>query len=180
MQIRERGTPGASPGFDDPLGLLAACHDRIMAHCATLVRLENHVRVRGFDAEACIASERVIQYFAEAGRWHHEDEERDLVPLLKLHADEALSSLLVRLMAEHRTLEAAYAPLHEALVARDLRLTAEPYVSLMRAHVAAENVEVLPVARVLLAPEEVAQLGAAMASRRGVRQGARGRLRDGG
>ncbi len=173
MQIREWGTPGAGPGFDDPLGLLAACHDRIMAHCATLVRLEGHARARGFDAEACTASERVMQYFAKAGRWHHEDEEQDLVPRLKVHADEALLLLLVRLMAEHRALEAAYAPLHKALVARDPELRVGPYVSLMRAHVAAENAEVLPVARALLTPEEIAQLGAAMARRRGVRQGAR-------
>lgn len=173
MDIRERASTGAAPGFDDPLGLLAACHDRIVAHCATLVRLEDHVRIRGFDAEACAAAERVRHYFAQAGRWHHEDEEQDLVPLLKVHADQALLSLLMRLMAEHRDLEAAYAPLHEALVARDPGLRVEPYVSLMRAHVAAENAEVLPVARTLLAPEEIAQLGAAMASRRGVRQGAR-------
>ncbi len=171
MRISERTSAGAGPGFDDPLGLLAACHDRIVGHCATLIRLQDHVRARGFDAEARTASERVVRYFAEAGRWHHEDEEQDLVPLLTPHADEALMAVLARLMAEHRVLEAAYAPLHEALATRDpdLRdLRVEPYVRLMRAHVAAENLQVLPIARHLLLPEEIKRLGAAMARRRRV------------
>ncbi len=171
MQIRELGAAG-SPGFDDPVGLLAACHDRILAHCTTLIRLQEHVRVRGFDIEARMTAERVDHYFAQAGRWHHEDEERDLVPLLKGHADQALSALLETLMGEHRALEAAYAPLHEAFSADAPGLPGglevEAYVDLMRAHVAVENAEVLPRARALLAPHEVAQLGAAMARRRGV------------
>lgn len=171
MRIQELGGVGG-PGFDDPLGLLAACHDRILAHCATLIRLREHVRLRGFDSEARTTAERVDHYFAQAGRWHHEDEERDLVPLLKGHADQALAALLERLMGEHRALEAAYAPLHEALAARASGrrpgLEVEAYVGLMRAHVAVENAEVLPRARALLAPREIAQLGAAMARRRGV------------
>lgn len=171
MRISERTSAGPGPGFDDPLGLLAACHERIVAHCATLVRLQDHVHRRGFDTEARTASERVLHYFAEAGRWHHEDEEQDLVPLLKPHADTALVSLLERLMAEHRILEAAYAPLEAALTVRDpnlQELRVEPYVSLMRAHVAAEDAQVLPVARDLLLPEEIKRLGAAMARRRRV------------
>ena len=171
MRIGEKGERGA-PGFDDPLGLLAACHERIEGHCATLVRLKTHVRARGGDLNAQMAAERVWGYFAQAGRWHHEDEERDLVPLLKGHADQALSALLETLMGEHRALEAAYAPLHEAFSADAPGLPGglevEAYVDLMRAHVAVENAEVLPRARALLAPHEVAQLGAAMARRRGV------------
>ena len=171
MRIGEKGERGA-PGFEDPIGLLASCHERIEGHCATLERLKAHVRVHGGDREAREAAARVFQYFAQAGRWHHEDEERDLAPLLERHGDPALSAVVARLMAEHRDLERAYAPIERALQslpASPGELPIEPYVSLIRAHIAAENTQLLPRARAVLGPSEVAALGRAMAARRGVR-----------
>ena len=170
MRINERGERGA-PGFDDPLGLLAACHERIEGHCATLVRLAAHARLHGGDREAQVAAARVHDYFAQAGRWHHEDEERDLAPLLERHGDQALTALMTRLMTEHRALDRAYAllePVLRALPAAPGDVPIEPYVSLMRAHMAAENTMLLPRARALLAPSEITALGRAMAARRGV------------
>ncbi|WP_297375743.1 hemerythrin domain-containing protein [Acidiferrobacter sp.] len=171
MRISEKGERGA-PGFDDPLGLLHACHERIEGHCATLVRLAAHVRIHGGDREAQAAAGRVHHYFAQAGRWHHEDEERDLAPLLQRHADSAWSAVVARLMSEHRALERAYAPLEPLLRALPMvpaDLPIEPYVSLMRAHMAAENTVLLPRARAVLEASEIAALGRAMAARRGVR-----------
>ena len=171
MRIGERGDRGA-PGFDDPLGLLAACHERIEGHCATLVRLAAHARLYGGDSEAQVAAARVHHYFAQAGQWHHEDEERDLAPLLERHGDQALTALMTRLMTEHRALERAYAPLEpvlRALPAAPGDVPIEPYVSLMRAHMAAENTMLLPRARAVLGPPELAALGRAMAARRGVK-----------
>ncbi|HUW99055.1 MAG TPA: hemerythrin domain-containing protein [Acidiferrobacter sp.] len=173
MRIAERGEGVGGPGFDDPLGLLAACHERITDHCETLGRLRAHVQAHGFDDDAQVAAGRLQHYFAEAGRWHHEDEEQDLAPLFYRHAEGAQRTVFARLMAEHRALEAAYAPLAEALRALDPRphdLPIEPYVTLIRAHIAAENAHILPAARALLGPDEIKQLGQAMAARRGVRQ----------
>ena len=170
MRIGEKGERGA-PGFDDPLGLLASCHERIEGHCATLGRLKAHVRVHGGDHEAQRAAERILGYFAQAGRWHHEDEERDLAPLLERHGDRELAALMTRLMVEHRELERAYAPLERllrALPGRPADLLIEPYVSLIRAHMEAEDTLILPRARALLDPSEIAALGQAMAARRGV------------
>ena len=170
MRIGEKGERGA-PGFDDPLGLLAACHERIEGLCATLVRLKTHVRARGGDLNAQMAAERVWGYFAQAGRWHHEDEEHDLAPLLERVGDGELTTTMARLMAEHRDLERAYAPLERmlrALPAVPADLPIEPYVSLMRAHMEAENTVILPRARAVLAPSDLAALGRAMAARRGV------------
>ncbi len=153
------------------MGLLAACHDRIEGHCATLVRLKAYVRVHGGDRDARLAAERVWGYFAQAGRWHHEDEERDLAPLLEREGDGALAAAMARLMAEHRDLERAYAPLEpilRALPAAPIDLPVEPYVSRMRAHMEAENTVILPRARALLGAPEIAALGRAMAVRRGV------------
>lgn len=170
MRIGEKGEAGA-PGFDDPLGLLMSCHERIEGHCATLVRLKAHVRVHGGDHDARLAAERVVGYFAQAGRWHHEDEERDLAPLLERRGERALVATMARLMAEHRDLERAYAPLERllrALPVAPVDLPIEPYVGRMRAHMEAENTLILPRARALLDPSEIAVLGRAMAARRGV------------
>ncbi len=171
MQIGEKGAQGA-PGFDDPLGLLVACHERIEGHCATLVRLKAYVCVHGGDRDAQLAAERVWGYFAQAGRWHHEDEERDLAPLLERQGDRVLATAMAHLMAQHRDLERAYAPLErilQALPATPTELPVEPYVGLMRAHMEAENTVILPRARALLGAPEIAALGRAMAARRAVR-----------
>ncbi len=171
MQIGEKGTQVA-PGFDDPLGLLAACHERIAGHCAALTRLAAHVRAHGGDREAREAASRIYHYFAQAGRLHHQDEEQDLVPLVARHDDTVLSANATRLMAEHRVLERAYAPLEAllgALPAGPCELPIEPYVGLMRAHMAIENAWLFPRARELLKPQEIAALGRAMAARRGVK-----------
>ena len=171
IRITEKGEVAGGPGFDDPLGLLAACHERIEGHCVTLLRLREHVRMHGFDANAQAAAGRVHHYFAEAGRWHHEDEEQDLAPLFNRHAKDTLRAVFARLMAEHKALEAAYAPLAQALVALDPKphdLPVEPYVTLIRAHIVAENSQILPAARSLLGPAEIERLGQAMAARRGV------------
>lgn len=171
MRISERENGVQAPGFDDPLGLLAACHLRIESQCRALLRIEAHVRSRGWDGEAEAAAGRVHRYFTEAGHWHHEDEEEDLVPLLNRKGDATLRATVAELMAAHRDLEEAYQPLARGLVGPSgtlEELPVEPFVSLMRDHIAAEDAWILPQARVLLTPPEIAQLGAAMARRRGV------------
>ncbi len=165
-----------APGFEDPLGLLAACHERIAGHCVTLVRLAAHVRVHGGDREAQVAARRVYDYFAEAGRWHHEDEERDLAPLLERYGDAGVRAAMARLMAEHRVLAEAYAPLAQALsllAPAPTELPIEPYVGLMQAHLAAENREILPRAATLLPTSAITALGEAMAARRRLSRPAR-------
>ena len=37
--MTHNGLPEQLPGFDDPLGLLRACHDRMLAHCELLESL---------------------------------------------------------------------------------------------------------------------------------------------
>ena len=45
------GEPGA-PSFDDPLGMLRACHGRIERQLLTLGRLVRHLPEHGADADA--------------------------------------------------------------------------------------------------------------------------------
>jgi len=52
--------PKPAPGFDDPLGLLRACHERILGHCDTLERLESHLRQHGADQDAQEARQSIL------------------------------------------------------------------------------------------------------------------------
>ncbi|MHB1565533.1 MAG: hemerythrin domain-containing protein [Acidiferrobacter sp.] len=172
VQISDR-SDGVVPSFDDPLGLLAACHDRINGHCAMLLQLRGYLGTYGCDQTAQQAAEQVRRYFAQAGRWHHEDEEVDLGPLLAGHGDAHFVTTMADVLAEHHVLDSAYEPLAIALRAVCAGgfvgdLPVEPFVSLTRRHILIEEESVLRPARWLLSPAEISRLGAAMAARRGV------------
>lgn len=183
IEIRERRDAVAA-GFDDPLALLAACHDRISGHCTTLLMLREHLGTHGCDSAAQQAAARVFHYFAQAGRWHHEDEEIDLQPLLAQHGDTQLLVVMAHVFAEHHDINRAYEPLAAALQAVSTgdyggELPVEPFVSLTRRHIAIEEERVLRPAHRLLLPDEMDRLGRAMAARRGVSPaGPSGALRD--
>ncbi len=68
------------PSFDEPLEMLAACHERIEAQLRTLERLGPHLEKHGCDAEAKAAAQAVLRYFDTAGRLHHQDEDDDQRP----------------------------------------------------------------------------------------------------
>ncbi|MFN2348559.1 MAG: hemerythrin domain-containing protein [Thioalkalivibrio sp.] len=167
-----------APGFDDPLALLRACHSRIQERLDTLERLPGHLSRVGADPEARHAAERILDYFDRAAPHHHADEDSDLFPLLLAgHGrpgwDNRLPRWLERLAGEHPKLEAGWARLRPALQAvaegdSGARPRATEWIAATRDHLALEEENVLPLALRLLSPEELHQLGAAMAKRRKV------------
>lgn len=175
------GLESAAAGFDEPLALLAGCHDRIERRCILLVRLADHVATRGADADAARAAAGLMRYFSDAGVKHHEDEEQDLFPMLLAAAPAgelvAVQRLLDDLAADHRAMAAAWAEVEprlasvaaggDAALPRDL---AERFDALYADHIAREEAELLPLARRLLDPAALERLGNAMAARRGVRR----------
>jgi hemerythrin-like domain-containing protein len=174
--------PGqTAPGFDDPLGLLRACHERITERLDILERLPGHLSANGPDAGARSAAQRILQYFDRAAPHHHEDEEQDLFPMLRAAlrregADPRLSGWLDRLSAEHRDLERGWKDLRPRLVALAQGegggalpdLACPGLIDAYRRHIALENDHLLPVAERLLTPAEIGRLAAAMQSRRGI------------
>lgn len=154
--------PAPAPGFDDPLGMLRACHERILRHGRWLQAV-----VHGDDAAVLTA---VHRYFATAGQEHHEDEEQDLFPLL-IARDGA--PLVNELLVQHRTLDGLWQRLapgfgEPRLLQGPLAKPAIEFVSLNESHIELENRELLPLAAKLLTPKELAVLGQHMAQRRGV------------
>jgi hemerythrin-like domain-containing protein len=170
--------PTPAAGFDDPLGMLAGCHQRIAGFCDTLERLENHLESAGADSQAGDAARRVCAYFDEAGPHHHADEEIDLLPALQRRARTAaeravVDEWLARIAAEHLEQDKVWRRLREELqVVIDGHAAAMPaaaeFVALQREHFRFEDAEVFPLARTLLTGADLSALGRAMARRRGL------------
>ena len=107
-------------GFDDPLEMLLACHRRIEKQLETLKRLRAHVAKRGVDAEASTAAQAVLRYFLKAAPNHHDDEEKDLFPLLAQritgHGERVrFETFRAQAEAAHRELEAMWSRLRKPL-----------------------------------------------------------------
>lgn len=164
--------PKPAPGFDDPLGLLRACHERILGHCDTLERLAPHLRRLGADQDAQQAASRILRYFQVGAPLHHEDEERDLFPVLRAHsgfpADQR--TVLENLVAQHRELDKLWIQLEAALQAiskgTPADLPVQPFVARTRAHIAVEEREIFPVAEHYLDAVALAVLSRTMQARR--------------
>ena len=174
-----RGLFSTAPaaGFDRPLEMLAACHDRIEDRCDVLHRLLDHLAEAGCDADARQAASSVTRYFDTAGEHHHTDEEADLFPLVATKSGEAATLRLIeRLRADHAQMRALWLELRASLqriadsgsTALDPQLV-ERFTTLYRAHIALEEAELLPLAVRVLGEADHAALGAVMARRRGVK-----------
>jgi hypothetical protein len=166
MVLRKPG-----PSFDDPLEMLAACHERIEAQLMTLERLAQHARAKGWDADARAATQSVMRYFDTAGRLHHEDEDDDVFPMLRAKAAAAhradIEAAVEELHHEHAALERSWQLLRRSLLEQRLEeRELARFTSLYRRHMEREHVEVLPYARETLGPAERATLGVRMAARR--------------
>lgn len=166
------------PSFDEPLEMLAACHERIEAQLATLERLGPHLEKTGCDAEAKAAAQAVLRYFDSAGKLHHQDEDEDLFPLLRARASvlgrPEVSAAIDELQREHETMDGQWTRLSErlrAIAGGEARLDAEEvarFAWLYRRHMDSEATAVLPFAREILEAPQRATLGERMAARRKV------------
>ena len=167
----------AGPSFDEPLEMLAACHERIAAQPATLERLVPHLTERGADADTRSAAQAVLRYFDTAGMLHHQDEECDLFPVLRARAAAqgraAIAAAVEELERKHETIESQWRRQRGRLLAireGQARLDCEEVASfawLQRRQIDRETWALLPFAREALGAAERAALGRRMAARRG-------------
>ncbi len=168
--------PPAAPDFSDPLGLLRACHERILKHGAMAVNLASRLADSGLEPEVTNAAAQVHRYFSTAARHHHEDEEQDIFPRLARQSRK-LADLVHYLEQEHSRLEALWLEM-EPLLAEPARIeNTEEFQSLTtqlaeayRAHVQKENSELLEPATRIISNSELSQIGRSMAKRRGIKQ----------
>ena len=170
---------GSAAGFDEPLEMLSACHERIQKQCATLRRLPAHLAAHGADEDARQAATNVMRYFDTAGRNHHADEECDLFPALleSMAGSDAvcLRDIIAVLTREHREVDSAWRNVRaqlESLTRGDASAldasAVDDLISRHARHIAREEEELLPMAKRLLSEDQVQALGRAMRARRGV------------
>ena len=166
----------ANPRFDQPLEILAACHERIERELVTLEGLAARLSSRGCDAEACSVAQGVLRYFDTAGEMHHKDEDEDLFPLVRRQAASQgraeVAAVIDELEREHETMHHQWRRLRErlgAIAGGEGALDTEElskFAWLYRRHMEREAAAVMPFARTALQPDQIAALGERMAARR--------------
>jgi hemerythrin-like domain-containing protein len=169
------------PSLDEPLEMLVACHERIEAQLCTLERMVPHLQTKGCDSEAQAAVQAVLRYFDTSGALHHQDEDEDLFPLLRVRAAaqgrREIAAAIDELEREHETMAGQWNRLRErlrAIAAGEARLDAEEvarFAWLYRRHMDREGAAVLPFARETLDEAQRTALGERMAARRKVSSG---------
>lgn len=167
------------PSFDQPLEMLATCHERIEAKLAALERLGPHLETKGCDGEARAAALTVLRYFDTSGVHHHRDEDEDLFPLLRARASAQgraeITAAIEELEREHEALDAQWRRLRQRLLAvteGEPRLDAEQvarFAWLYRSHMDREAAAVLPFAHEALDAVDRTALGERMAARRNIK-----------
>jgi hemerythrin-like domain-containing protein len=172
------GFSAPAAGFDDPVELWLACHERVRRFCRLLQRLPAHLEQHGADAEAQDAARSVRRYFNEAAPRHHADEEADLFPRLLRRAPaaraDALRATLAALEGEHATNDARWRRLDATLAGIETGTAVpldaaalEEFVTTYQAHIGVEESVVLAALREWLDEADWRAIGAAMAQRRG-------------
>jgi len=169
--------PRPAPGLDEPLEMLAACHERMRAQLATLARLARWLPEHGVDEQAAQAASAVMRYFDLAAVNHHLDEEEDLLPamleLIPFAEEECLQRRIKRILREHVELAAHWARLRASLMeiseGREAALSEEDiecFAEAYGAHIRFEEEEVLPLAERLLGLDMLEQISSHMIERR--------------
>ena len=172
-----------APGFDDPLGMLYACHGRIERQLATLDRLQRHLPEHGCDVDARGAARGILRYFDTAAPNHHADEEASIFPRLRSALPGRAEALLSDLAREHAALAAHWRHLrpllagiaagaHANLSPKDVADVRAAYA----AHIAREEAELIPLAARTFDAAILAAIGSEMAARRGIDPKAPARL----
>ena len=171
--------PDAAPGFDQPIAVLKHCHGRIRKQLGTLERLLSHLPEHGADEQARQAAGAVLKYFEKAAHLHHDDEEQDLIPMLRAVAQgedaATLQALAPVILQDHKDMDALWQDLHEQLTAiADGSASTLSASSVQRfcqrytAHMEREESTLAPMALRLFSGEQMARLGQAMEQRRGI------------
>jgi hemerythrin-like domain-containing protein len=166
--------------FTDPIGLLGDCHRRIERFLGVILAVVEQTGGGPLDNEPRRALGAALRYFREAAPRHVGDEEESLFPRLRQSGHTQAIEALDRLEQDHEAIQAWHEELDGlgerwlttrrldeagyerfATLARRLKDAYEP-------HVALEDEEVFPLARLLLSEEQLRAVGEEMAGRRAV------------
>lgn len=178
-----------APTFDNPLGMLRACHRRIERALTVMERLAEQEAAGALDEPARDALRQMLHYFAVGVPRHSADEEESLFPRLRAAQtsageclpDAAALRLLHTLEQEHAEADAAHhgldalgqgllrtgqfeAPEERARFAALIAALRQLY----QEHIRAEDDELFPLAARTLGTADQETVGLEMAARRGI------------
>jgi hemerythrin-like domain-containing protein len=171
-----------SSGFTQPLAILQACHERLRRMVELLIPLREHLREHGADGPAAVTASTIRQYFENLWPLHEQDEELEILPRVRNRlrsrntvAAQHLLETIATVHEQHRSFE----PLRRSVMAmlRAIETGAaqrlddpavQAFVELFRLHIALEEDVLEPAYARLLTPEDLQQIGCAMAARRGL------------
>jgi hemerythrin-like domain-containing protein len=170
-------SPGA--GFDQPVEMWLACHERVQRFAALLGRLAEHLDKQGADEDAQVTATSIRRYFNEAAPRHHEDEEVDMFPRLRERLDGTRDAMVLEVLdqveADHLEMAGLWRRLDQALteIARGRRAPLEAalidrFAAMYQHHIDAEERVLLPALKRALSKGEWQAIGRAMAERRGL------------
>jgi iron-sulfur cluster repair protein YtfE (RIC family) len=144
------------------LDVLDACHRQTIFALGKLSALVARLERQDPDDEARSLASEIVRHFSTTAREHHQDEERDVFPLLLEGADDETAQAVMRLREDHGWLEEDWlelAPLLDAVACGQswydldrLREAAEVFIGLSHEHIGLEESIVYPQARARLAP----------------------------
>jgi hemerythrin-like domain-containing protein len=168
-------------GFESPLLLWLACHERGQRVAQLLLRLTEHWTAHGPSDAINVTARDVRRYFDEAAPRHQQDEDLDLFPRLMRRLDlsgaaggERLADVLQRLDGEHREMDRLWPAVRDAIEHCATRMIHPDHPGLLQrfvgafiGHHDAENAIILPTAQLALQPVDLAEIGDSMAARRG-------------
>jgi pyridoxamine 5'-phosphate oxidase len=159
--------------------VLKHCHGRIRKQLATMDKLLAHLPEHGADEQARQAATAVLSYFDKAAHLHHQDEEQDLIPMLRAVAQgedaATLQALAPVILQDHKEMDALWddlrpqlAAIAEGSAALLAPATVQRFVQRYSAHMEREESMIAPMALRLFSPSQMQQMGAAMQARRGI------------
>ena len=164
--------PKPAPDFSDPIGLILACHQRMLGHCELLERLAEHLKHSGADADAVKAAHKAHQYFSTAAQMHHDDEEQDIFPCV-VSSSTDMADLVHRLRQDHDKIDAAWNDLGPMLAeprnigdAEQFAGLVERFCTLYREHIQREEDEFFDRVQHMLSNDDLVKIGKAMQERR--------------
>ena len=156
---------------------MKAHHADIRSQCDALRALVDRIRELGPDADAQRTAADIVRYFDTAARFHHEDEEDDLLPRMivvsTINRGSSLTRLVASIATEHRDMERAWT--HVRALLQEVAageagldpLLVDHFVKLYGVHIAVEEANLFPLAEMLLSRGDLAMISASMAQRRG-------------
>lgn len=167
-------TPTPAPDFSHPLGLMRACHQKILDHCQQLIDLCDYLEKHSEDEAALQSCAKIYRYFNLSASAHHQDEEQDLFPLLlaQKNISNDTTSLIARLKLDHFNIDKIWLKLEPVLAHQDLitlaimKNQAQALLQAYESHIELENNHLLPIAETSLESENLQQLGSNMKKRR--------------